>query len=155
MKLLSGANVTVNDFGIKEGSLSIGPITLTSVPASCQWTVAITVLVSWTDLWGAQRDVIPVGMTTDLASVPGLFQNIVHPAGPIKDGAVFHDFLYQYRPVLSTGVRIGRAEADYLLYRACLDIGKMSVEEATVVYTAVRVGGSVVWHRHDEEFKEN
>ena len=95
------------------------------------------------------------GMSTDLASVPREVWSIIPPHRKIKRPAVFHDYLYQYRPAVTVpadGVRsIGRNEADALLYHACKSEG-MSDENCFLVYQAVRIGGRSVWHAHDAEF---
>lgn len=139
-------------------NLLIGPVRLEGIPSTNMWSVIDDIVITWNDkhddVFGTRsnRFTIPKGMTTDLASVPLRLQGIVSACGVIKESAVMHDGLYQYRPILSTGVRIGRAEADWMLYYGCVNIGKMSHDEAWAVYTAVRLGGSRIWHSHDKDF---
>lgn len=137
-------------------NLTIGPVRLEGIPATNLWFGLEDCTCTWQD--GAadfprqERFVIPAGMRTDLASVPLRAQSIISPCGPIKEPAYLHDGLYQYRPRLSTGQQIGRAQADYMLYYACIHIGKMTHDEAWSVYLAVRAFGSRIWHAHDGEF---
>lgn len=135
-------------------SPTISSIDLRGIPGGNLWQLLAPISMTWTNRDGPQSFVIPDTMFTDLASVPAALQSIVSPCGPIKEPAVGHDGLYQYRPVLSTGKRITRAEADRWLYQACLEIGKMPHDDALKVYLAVRIGGSGIWHRHDAEFPE-
>lgn len=141
-----------DDYGVRD--ITIGPVELRGKPATSSWTVITPCAVSWVNWAGTQYFTIPAGMDTDLASVPALFQSVVSPCGPIKEPAVLHDALYVYRPRLSTGVRITRSEADWILYVACKTIGLMDDGTCERVFLAVRVGGSMVWHRHDREFAE-
>lgn len=140
----------IDDYGITD--VSIGHVDLRAIPGGNLWRVIQGITVRWTDRDGKQSFIIPEFMETDLASVPQIFCNLIVPCGRIKESAVMHDGMYQYRPLLLNGDRIGRARADYLLYTACMQIGGMSHEEAWMVYTAVRIGGSSVWHAHDTEF---
>lgn len=142
-----------DDFGLT--SPTIGPVDLRGVPGGNLWQLLAPIPMTWVDHNGHQSFVIPNTMLTDLASVPSALQSVVSPCGPIKEPAVGHDGLYQYRPILNTGIRITRAEADRWLYQACLDIGGMSHDDALKVYLAVRIGGSAIWHRHDAEFPES
>lgn len=139
-----------DNYGID--AVSIGPVELRGRPGTSSWTVITPCDATWINRDGPQSFTIPVGMSTDLASVPAVLQSIVSPCGPIKEPSVLHDALYVNRPVLSTGVRITRAEADWLLYIACRTIGGMSETECEQVFLAVRIGGSPVWHKHDKEF---
>lgn len=140
------------DWGIT--SIELGPIILRGIPGTNRWLVEHSTPMVWSDKFGVQHFVIPEGMETDLATIPALLRPVVSPCGPIKEAAVGHDALYQYRPVLSNGQRIARAEADYWLYRACLDIALMPHDLCVEVFLAVRVGGSSVWHSHDKDFVE-
>jgi hypothetical protein len=141
----------VDDFGIQ--NLRIGTIRLEAVPASNLWKVLEPIPVTWTNRDGPQDFTIEKGEMTDLASVPAVFQSFVSPCGRIKEIAVVHDGLYEQRPTLSTGKRISRAEADWILYVGCIEIGKMPDGEARHVWEAVRLGGSRIWHSHDTKFE--
>lgn len=141
----------IDTYGVR--NITIGPIRLESIPATNLWFSLDPCVITWQDGDSyQQRFEIPAGMQTDLASVPLRAQSIISPCGPIKDAAYMHDGLYQYRPILAQGYRISRAQADYMLYLACIEIGKMHRNDAWIVYTAVRVGGSRIWHAHDAEF---
>lgn len=139
-------------YGIDPDTLKLGPVILESIFGTNKWMVHEDVWAEWTDRYGRQRFVYPKGCTTDLASVPAVFRGVINPAGPIKDFAVLHDGLYVCRPeLIGLNGRIHRAEADMLLYLGCKQSG-MTDDECEQVFAAVRLGGSIVWHRHDKEF---
>lgn len=94
----------------------------------------------------------PAGWGTDLASVPQIATPVVPAHRLIKRPAILHDDLYGNRPIFD-GVRITRGEADAVLYAFCIWEG-MPEDEAKAVYLAVRVGGSSIWHAHDEYFAQ-
>lgn len=139
-------------YGIDPETLVLSPVILESIFGTNRWLLYEDVWAEWVDRYGRQRFVYKKGNDTDLASVPALFRGIINPAGPIKDFAVLHDGLYVCRPELvGKAGRIDRAQADWLLYLGCKKAG-MSDADCEAVFETVRIGGSIVWHRHDKEF---
>lgn len=138
-----------NHSGYRVDDLVIGDINLFCPPKADQFKSA-SFRIQYFGNDGPQDLLIP-DMMTDLASVPRLLWPAYPPHRRIKRAAVAHDGLYQFRPILSSGIRITRGEADMVLYAACI-LENMSREEAEQIYLGVRVGGSNVWHAHDKEF---
>jgi hypothetical protein len=116
-------------------------------------------------LWGLQRPItyqvhagetitVPAGFVTDLASIPRPVWNLYPPDGPWAQAAVIHDFLYQTQGTGDWHGRHGvtraspysREEADGILRQAMEDIGVGSFQR-TVIWSAVRAGGSGGWGR--------
>lgn len=60
--------------------------------------------------------IVPIGATTDLASIPRIFWVVLPPFGKYKFGAVIHDLLYR-NLVFGTGFWAWR-RADKVLWRA-------------------------------------
>lgn len=71
--------------------------------------------------------------------------------GNWNEPAVFHDWLYTYRPMKPDGTRVSRKEADEIFYCAMLD-KHVPKWRAWIMYKAVRVFGGIYWHKHDDEF---
>lgn len=141
--------------------LIVGEPILRCPPASDDFILHQSVVLHWACNGVRRFRIAPAGQTTDLASVPAVFRSIVPPHKRIKRAAVFHDDLYQNRPLMSDLVegwggrpteRITRGEADALLHAICILDG-LGEQEAGAVYTAVRFGGHSIWHAHDEEFE--
>jgi len=84
---------------------------------------------------------VPAGFTTDLASIPRIFQSIVPKVGRHIQPAVVHDFCYE------AGVpNMSRAEADSLFLEGMKDVGVWWLRRR-IMYLAVRVGGTGWWGR--------
>lgn len=86
---------------------------------------------------------VPVGFTTDLASVPRLCWNLFPPDGSYTQAAVLHDFLYLCRGFEPSHIPSGpysRAKVDAIFLEAMgvLGVGWL---QRHVMYRAVRVGG--------------
>jgi len=84
--------------------------------------------------------VVPVGFTTDGASIPqSLWHIFGHPySKEVREAAVIHDYLYANLKELS----VIREDADQILYDAAREIG-MSYPKAQSFFIAVRAfGGS-------------
>lgn len=97
---------------------------------------------------------VPVGATTDLASIPRPAWSLLPPDGPWTKAAVIHDFLYRTR---GTGVfanrcwitkpsGYSRAQSDRILDEAMGVLG-VPTDKRVVIFEAVRLGGGVGWGR--------
>lgn len=109
-------------------------------PAQDIW-VLVRPLV-WTDeLFGTIE--APVGMTTDLASIPRALRGVpeLDPDGPSRRSAVVHDFLYDR----SAGRAKGKDFADRFL-RAALVADGCGQIAANLFYDAVREFGLSSWN---------
>ena len=146
--------------GLLITDLFVGEPVLRCPPRSDDFILDANVVIIWKCNGVSRGRLAPAGQTTDLASVPALFRSVVPPHKRIKRAAVFHDDLYQNRPLMSDLVsewggpptaRITRGEADALLHAICILDG-ISEQEAGAIYTAVRFGGHGIWHAHDEVF---
>jgi len=91
--------------------------------------------------------VVPVGFTTDFASIPRLVWPILSPTGRYGKAAVIHDYLYVHQKV--AGQPITRKRADQIFLEA---MGVLGVSWLTrhVIYWAVRIGGAAAWKRNQE-----
>lgn len=102
---------------------------------------------------GANRITVPVGLITDLASIPRGGWNVLPPDGPWAKAAVIHDFLYATKGtgVVSDGscgiTKPGgytRAEADKVLDDAMAALG-VGEADRVAIYEGVRAGGEIGW----------
>ena len=98
---------------------------------------------------GEESIIIPIGFETDFASIPRGLWNIFPPAGPYGKAAVIHDWMYQYRTVLTpTGTRLcDRGEADRAL-REGMEVLGCGWTTRHVIYTGVRLGGWRPWRTY-------
>ena len=79
---------------------------------------------------------VPAGFTTDFASVPRLFWNVLPPFGRYGKAAIVHDYLYRTRGLVSKPV------ADALFLEAMKALGVGTLTRYTM-FLAVRLfGGS-------------
>lgn len=92
----------------------------------------------------ARRIHVPLGFTTDFASIPRFFWRWLPPTGEYGKAAVIHDFLYQYADV--DGVPVTKAYADAVFRRAMADLGVGTIRR-NIMYAAVRAFGRGVWSR--------
>lgn len=99
------------------------------------------------------------GFVTDLASVPRWAWMLIPPDGPWVKPAVIHDYLYatggtgQWKkgPVTITRPEpYTRLEADRILREAMANRG-IGWFRRTVIYLAVRIGGSFGWRDSKED----
>lgn len=104
-----------------------------------QWVVDSPLI--WDD--GGFRVTVPVGMVTDLASVPRLFQNILNINGYARRPAVLHDWLYR-TACDDFGEELSRAECDHLFRKALQSEGAGFFETHTY-WLGVRTGGWLAW----------
>lgn len=83
---------------------------------------------------------IPAGWEFDGASIPRLFWKVIgEPTDKkFRVAAMVHDWLY--------GVRYNRLVADQIFYKLLVQAG-VSKSKASLMYTAVRVGGHAVYHK--------
>jgi hypothetical protein len=99
----------------------------------------------WDDPEEAWTVIVPVGFSTDLASIPRAFWPVFPPHGRYAPAAVVHDWLYWAQHV--NGELISRRYADHVLRTAS---GELGVSWATrwAMWSAVRVGGGGRWNRY-------
>lgn len=106
------------------------------------------------DTWRVHEDVvydagasgivtIPAGFVTDLASIPHALPLAM--AVNTEAAAIVHDWLYV------TG-KMSRKTSDAVLFLALIDSG-VSMERATTIYEAVRIGGAIPWKEHRSKDK--
>lgn len=96
-----------------------------------RWELAEPILVCWRDRTLA----IPVGVRTDLASVPWWGRWVVPTSGPYVRAAVAHDYLYFWELPGWT-----RREADALLRDVAIQ-DETPKAQAWLIWAAVRIGG--------------
>jgi len=98
----------------------------------------------------SKRDlyIVPPGLVTDLASVPGLLRSFAPPWTLSARPGVLHDWAYRRgaSPATSPMREISRREADGLLYEALRSEG-VSRLRAFAMWAAVRVAGWRAWRR--------
>ena len=96
----------------------------------------------WDDIVFGRIEV-PVGMTTDLASIPRALRGVpeLDPDGPSRRAAVCHDFLYDR----AIGRAKGKDFADRFLRAAMLADGCGPIA-ANLFYDAVREFGQTAWN---------
>ena len=82
--------------------------------------------------------VIPAGFTTDLASVPRIFQSIIPKIGHHIRPAIVHDYCYEGFTNLT------RKEADEMFLEG-MKTTKVSWLRRKAMWLAVRVGGRGLW----------
>lgn len=84
----------------------------------------------------------PAGFITDLASIPGLFQNLIHVNDAHRLPAIIHDYLFVIQDR-------SRAEVDAVFLEAMKSAG-VSWWKRNVMYAAVRAGGWLPWGKNAE-----
>lgn len=93
---------------------------------------------------------VPVGFTTDLASVPQFLWSMFPPFGNYTTAAIIHDFLYEERPLSrhpAGGYEpISRKDADGVFLRIMKEEG-VSWWRRRVMYRAVRTFGWTYWQK--------
>ena len=92
----------------------------------------------WNRAGNITKIVIPRGFTTDLASVPRIFQSIIPKLGHHIRPAIVHDFCYE------GGSNLTRKEADEMFLEGMKQT-KVSWLRRRVMWLAVRVGGRGLW----------
>lgn len=104
---------------------------------------------------------LPAGLVTDLASVPKALHWWIGPAD-LKQASLPHDLIYQragwvgdYYTIdgVPCPTRWTRREADLLFARVMRDSG-VSVVRRRWAYRGVRLGGWLVWRRHDQRLTD-
>jgi hypothetical protein len=80
---------------------------------------------------------VPAGFTTDFASVPKVFWNLLPPWGKYGPASVLHDWLYWNQTTT-------REVADGIL-REAMQVCKVSVVDINIIYDGVRIGGQHAW----------
>lgn len=84
---------------------------------------------------------VPLGATTDFASIPRIFWTILPPDGPWLKAAVAHDYLYRTKGM---GGKYTRAQADAVL-RDGMKLLDVPAWKRYAIYAAVRAGGWSGW----------
>lgn len=90
------------------------------------------------------------GWTTDLASIPRVFQSIFSKVGKHDRAAIIHDWLYMTGKLQHKGkeVWISRKIADGIFLQALQYFG-VKKKYAYPMYWAVRLGGGALWNRRN------
>lgn len=119
----------------------------------CTWQVATPLTYDVGAEKSGESITVPVGATTDLASIPRFAWSAGFPPdGPWLKAAVVHDFLYRTQGTCTLNGRrsmtrtlpYSRAEADGILREAMGVLG-VGPWERTVIWSAVRLGGWKGW----------
>jgi hypothetical protein len=84
--------------------------------------------------------IVPVGFSTDFASVPQLLWNIVPPLGRYGDAAIVHDYLYRTQTT-------DRATADAIFLEA-MEAKGCRWTQSRLIYYAVRLFGWHAWREN-------
>jgi hypothetical protein len=84
--------------------------------------------------------IVPVGFSTDFASVPQLLWNIVPPLGRYGDAAIVHDYLYRTQTT-------DRATADAIFLEA-MEAKGVRWSQRQMIYYAVRLFGWHAWQQN-------
>ena len=94
-----------------------------------------------------ERITLPVGTTSDLASIPQACWSIpgFQPNGPIAPGAWVHDGLYR-GTAITTGEPWTRVDADLVLMEWMQNAG-IPLTIQTAIYEAVREFGQPAWDK--------
>jgi hypothetical protein len=105
---------------------------------------AITKEITWTPNMAQasnfQAVTVPARFVTDLASIPRIFWSALRPDGDYAYAAIIHDYLYWTQTVR-------RETADEVLRLAMQDLA-VAPATVTVIYKAVRLGGSGAWQEN-------
>lgn len=92
---------------------------------------------------GGETIEVPAKFTTDFASVPRIFWNILPPWGKYGKAAVLHDWLYHKQTYT-------RARTDKIFLEAMKVLG-VPWHRRSTIYWGVRVGGWVAWNQHKKK----
>ena len=92
----------------------------------------------WNRAGNITKIVIPRGFTTDLASVPRVFQSIIPKLGHHIRPAIVHDYCYE------GFTNLDRREADAMFLEG-MQQTKVGWLRRNVMWLAVRVGGKGLW----------
>jgi hypothetical protein len=96
---------------------------------------------------------VPKGFVTDLASIPRWGWIILPPDGPWVKAAIIHDYLYAtggtgiwkgHERTIDRPTPYSRKESDEILREAMENRGVGPIRR-TIIYLAVRIGGSFGW----------
>lgn len=118
----------------------------------CQWVVIEPLVYDVGDLGSGETIIVPVGATTDLASIPFGVRGLLPPDGPWAKAAVVHDALYRTNGTLKYEGTVyrsrlkpySRAEADRILEEAMRVVGVPQWKRA-LIYRAVWAFGGRGW----------
>lgn len=80
---------------------------------------------------------VPIGFTTDFASVPRGFWNLFPKTGPWDRASVVHDYLYRTQGSTKAG-------ADAIFYEA-MGVSGVPAWKRVTLYLAVTIGGRSAW----------
>ncbi len=122
------------------------PLDLRKTDAT-RWTV-LNPLVYLMESGGSLT--VPAGFSTDLASIPSLFWNLMPKTGEYDSAAVLHDFLYsQIMPAMDGACKhtVSKKFADSMFREAMtsLEVGRVRKE---LMVRAVMWFGRSAWRSH-------
>ena len=83
---------------------------------------------------------VPVGFSTDLASIPKIFRGAISVNEEHRKPAIVHDWLYVSRKLFTT-----RKICD-LVFLEAMEISGVPKWKRNVMYVAVRAGGWIYWY---------
>ena len=99
-----------------------------------------------------ERIIIPACFMTDGASVPRLFQSFFSTTGIYLMAALLHDWLYKSDCPYSYRRRRRQADRLFLLYMKLYGVNPFT---RYVIYSAVRVGGWLSFHKEKAKYHVN
>ena len=109
----------------------------------CQWRIATPLTYEVGAEGSGEIIAVPIGFSTDLASIPSAVSAFLPPDGPWAKAAVVHDWLYA-RAGLLPSRHYSRKEADKILREAMKVVG-VPPWQRFVIYAAVRAVGARAW----------
>jgi len=118
---------------------------LLSVPTSGDLRTTKSELTYFTKVVQEQLVLVPVGVKTDLGSIPTFLQVFFPKDGKAMFGYILHDYLYK------TGM-FTRGQSDDMLEEAMESLG-VTWWRRKSVRGGLRVGGWVAWNRHRKGLK--
>ena len=122
------------EIGFKESEI------LLSVPTSGDLRTTKSELTYFTVIVREQLILVPVGVKTDLGSIPAILQVFFPKDGKAMFGYILHDYLYQMG-------MFSRSQSDDMLEEAMKSLG-VSWWRRKSVRGGLRIGGWVAWDRH-------
>jgi hypothetical protein len=81
---------------------------------------------------------VPIGFTTDFASIPRILWIIFPPTGKYGKAAVIHDDLYQFPQMIIPSIT--RLQADRTLFEGMVAL-RVNFLTRWIIYLGVRIGG--------------
>ena len=125
--------------GFKESEI------LLSVPTSGDLRTTKSELTYFTVIVREQLILVPVGVETDLGSIPAILQVFFPKDGKAMFGYILHDYLYQM------GI-FSRGQSDDMLEEAMKSLG-VAWWRRKSVRGGLKIGGWVAWNKHRNKKK--